>query len=431
MSIFRGVDVPGVMKWFVSGWIVLSISQHHPSIASSEPSWVNGYSTCSLAHGSSKKLMTGTSLVIGVLDFGKIIWTKDTRIMENCLQTSIFPNTLCFFCKSFFFGCAVNIPFASLFFFVGFQVGFYRAIVLFTKDGNPPRPRNLLGDICCSSCKLQLKLPVVGLVPNLPKEVNTIIWGEIPRETFPLNRWSLTFKKTSAWALQSIFAEEFPKQQLKHIQVGWVLFSPRVDGGAYFFSLKAQWSTSIYEGRVKPPKTSGPPNFQQKQKQGRINLGSRFKYMGRYTSWATDNLPHRVQWKSHWTWVDRSKSRNQKPTVRERLASVFWKAFGEELGETTRKTLKNGWNMGGNESILEEFFKVSVVSPVPKPTGLVYGYLGTNPPTQDAIVDPHQYYEPFSGSGNPEVKLHFWRLHPGSGVDRIILVLAGRYLVHF
>ena len=30
--------------------------------------------------------------------------------------------------------------------------------------------------------------------------------------------------------------------------------------------------------------------------------------------------------------------------------------------------------MGGNDPILEEFFKVSVVSPVPKPSGLVYGY---------------------------------------------------------
>lgn len=92
-----------------------------------------------------------------------------------------------------------------------------------------------LGDICCSSCKLQLKLPVVGLVPHLPKEVNkNHLRGNSPRNV-SFKPLVPDFQKNLSLALQSIFAEEFPKQQLKHIQVGWVLFSPRVDGGAYFF----------------------------------------------------------------------------------------------------------------------------------------------------------------------------------------------------
>lgn len=298
-----------------------------------------------------------------------------------------FSQTRLLFCKSFFFGCAAHIAFASLFFLLVSRLDFTEVLFYHQRWESTSTSKPLWETSavalanCSSSCRLS------AWYPTSPKRSTKITWGEIPRETFPLNRWSLTFKKTSAWPCRAFLPRNFPSSSWSISRLVGFFFHPEwmVE---HIFSLKAQWSTSIYEGRVKPPKTSGPPNFQQKQKQGRINLGSRFKYMGRYTSWATDNLPHRVQWKSHWTWVDRSKSRNQKPTVRERLASVFWKAFGEELGETTRKTLKNGWNMGGNESILEEFFKVSVVSPVPKPTGLVYGYLGTNPPTQDAIVDP-------------------------------------------
>ena len=90
MSSFRGVDVPGVIRWFVS-WLdctydfiiysPLFVILSKRSIIQAVPrvklvGWMDTVTCSRKPMAAPKKLMTGTSLVIGVLDFGKIIWTK-------------------------------------------------------------------------------------------------------------------------------------------------------------------------------------------------------------------------------------------------------------------------------------------------------------------------------------------------------------------
>ena len=150
----------------------------------------------------------------------------------------------------------------------------------------------------------------------------------------------LTFKKKPQPGPAEYFLpEEFPKQQLKHIQVGWVLFSLQSGWWSIFFSWKRN---DLFMKVGQPPKH--PAELPTKTETGADHLGSRFKYMGD-TPAGINNLPTESV-ASHWTWVDRSKSQNQKPTVRERLVSVFFKAFGENWGKPQEEPWTNDEKLG-------------------------------------------------------------------------------------